>query len=229
MNMKKYLFITGVLAIVFAGCQQKQVDVRNETCSNKTNEYQINVKYATFSSTDKEVNQACEAVNQAVKARMTKVESQFKEEANRLRREFSADGQEVPSWTSELQVEDSVFMATSQYISTRLTVYTYNGGAHGQTVHAAFNYDVRNGKFLTNEDIVDATKAESVNAQLKAHFQNPEGCFTEEPTLDKVAVINLMPTSVCFTFEQYVLGAYACGVAEITVPREALKGVLRIR
>ena len=228
MNMKKYLFITGVLAIVFAGCQQKQVDVRNETCSNKTNEYQINVKYATFSSTDKEVNQACEAVNQAVKARMTKVESQFKEEANRLRREFSADGQEVPSWTSELQVEDSVFMATSQYISMRLTIYTYNGGAHGQTRYMAFNYDVKNGRFLTNEDIVDASKATAVNAQLKAHFQNPNGCFTEDPTLEQTAVINFTATSLCFKYEPYVLGPYACGAAEVNVPREALKDALRI-
>ena len=227
--MKQYLFITGMVAILLAGCQQGQVEVSERTFSDETSEYRISAKHAIFSSTDEKVNQACQEMNQAVAEYVESATEQFRTEATGMRRELAADDMKCPVWVSEFHLEDSVFMATSQYISTRLTMYTYNGGAHGQTVHAAFNYDVRNGRFLTNENIVDAAKAESVDAQLKAHFQNPEGCFTEEPTLEKVAVINLTPTSVCFTFEQYVLGAYACGVAEITVPRKALKEALRIR
>ena len=227
--MKQYLFITGMLAILLAGCQQGQVEVSERRLSEETSEYRISVEHATFSSTDEEVNQACQEINQAVAEYVESATEQFRSEATGMRRELAADDMKCPVWVSEFHMEDSVFMATSQYISMRLTVYTYNGGAHGQTMHAAFNYDVRNGRFLTKEDIVDAAKAESVNTQLKTHFQNPEDCFSETPTLEKVSVINLTPTDLCFTFEQYVLGAYACGVAEITIPRQALKGSLRIR
>ena len=226
--MRKSFLIAGILAMIFASCQQKHVEVKSETFTNKTEEYPIAIKHATFSSTDEEVNQACEAVNQAVRTYVQKLESQFKEEATRLRQQLAAEEQTQPTGRCELQVVDSVFMATSQYISMRLTIYSYNGGAHGQTEYMAFNYDVRNGRFLTNEDIVNTSKATAVNTQLKAYFKNPKECFTEVPTLEKVSVINLTPSNLCFTFEQYVLGAYACGAAEVNVPREALKDALLI-
>ena len=226
--MKQYLFITGMVAILLAGCQQGQVKVSERTFSDETSEYRISAKHAIFSSTDEKVNQACQEMNQAVAEYVESATEQFRTEATGMRRELAADDMKCPVWVSEFHLEDSVFMATSQYISMRLTIYTYNGGAHGQTRYMAFNYDVKNGRFLTNEDIVDASKATAVNAQLKAHFQNPNGCFTEDPTLEQTAVINFTATSLCFKYEPYVLGPYACGAAEVNVPREALKDALRI-
>ena len=61
-----------------------------------------------------------------------------------------------------------------------------------------------------------------INAQLKANFKNPEGCFTTDPTLKDVTTVNFNKKSVCFTYGQY-------GVAEVTVPRAALKNDLLIK
>lgn len=70
---------------------------------------------------------------------------------------------------TELQVGDSVFMANDQYVSVRLIVYTFTGGAHGITNFYTFNYDVQNQKFLTNQEILNYTNETQINTQLKAN------------------------------------------------------------
>ena len=120
-------------------------------------------------------------------------------------------------------------MANARYVSVRLMVYTFTGGAHGITNFYTFNYDVQNQKFLTDQEVLNYVNEAQINAQLKANFKNPEGCFTTDPTLKDVTTVNFNKKSVCFTYGQYVLGAYACGVAEVTVPRAALKNDLLIK
>ena len=160
---------------------------------------------------------------------MNDLQDSLKTDANEFFESWQAAGEERPVWIYELQVGDSVFMANDQYVSVRLIVYTFTGGAHGITNFYTFNYDVQNQKFLTNQEILNYTNETQINTQLKANFKNPEGCFTTDPTLKDVTAVNFNKTSVCFTYGQYVLGAYACGVAEVAVPRTALKNDLLIK
>ena len=160
---------------------------------------------------------------------MNDLQDSLKSNANEFFQSWQESGEERPVWIYELQVGDSVFMANDQYVSVRLIVYTFTGGAHGITNFYTFNYDVQNQKFLTNQEILNYTNETQINTQLKANFKNPEGCFTTDPTLKDVTAVNFNKNSVCFTYGQYVLGAYACGVAEVAVPRTALKNDLLIK
>lgn len=224
--MKKNLFFIGLLALAFAGCQPKQVEIRTEEMSHKTEDYQVAVEYATFSSSDAELNQACQVLNGTINKSIKGIVDEFKKQSTAMFEDLAAKGMERPSWGCELVVKDSVFMATDRYISVRFTIYSFTGGAHGITKYLAFNYDVAGKRMLEQKDIIDARKAGIVNAQLEANFSNPQGCFTDKPTLEKTTVLNLTSTALCFTFEQNVLGAYACGTAEISVSRQALKDAL---
>ena len=202
-TMKSTLIMAVFMAFTFMGCQPKVQDlnVKNEKVTVNSENWDITVNRSMFSSAD----------------------------ANEFFQSWQGSGEERPAWIYELQVGDSVFMANDRYVSIRLMVYTFTGGAHGITNFYTFNYDVQNQKFLTDQEVLNYVNETQINAQLKANFKNPEGCFTTDPTLKDVTTVNFNKKSVCFTYGQYVLGAYACGVAEVTVPRAALKNDLLIK
>ena len=211
--MKSTLIMAVFVAFTFMGCQPKVLDlnVKNEKVTVNSENWDITVNRSMFSSADANVNKSCEVLNKKIEKFVNDLQDSLKADANEFFQSWQGSGEERPAWIYELQVGDSVFMANDRYVSVRLMVYTFTGGAHGITNFYTFNYDVQN------------------NAQLKANFKNPEGCFTTDPTLKDVTTVNFNKKSVCFTYGQYVLGAYACGVAEVTVPRAALKNDLLIK
>lgn len=227
--MRLYLFSMVFLALAFVGCQEKKVDVKKDQLSHKTSDYNISVERSVFSSTDETLNESCQVLNKATEALVQELSESLKKEATDFFQDMAAQEMERPAWGYELMVDDSVFMASSKYISVRLRTYTFTGGAHGMTKFYTFNYDVEQQKMLKNEEILDFAKSDMIDAQLEANFQNPENCFSEKPTLKLANGVNISSTGVVFTYEQYVLGAYACGVAEVTVPRAALKDALLVR
>ncbi len=132
-----------------------------------------------------------------------------------------------PFFKYELYSTDTVYFVSEDFISTLTEVYTFTGGAHGMTTFYAFNYQPKKQKFLTNQEILNYDKADQINELLAEYFDNKAGCFDTEPTLDKVSAINILPDTLRFTFEQYLLGAYACGIAKIDVPVTKLKGLFK--
>ena len=209
--MRLYLFSMVFFALAFVGCQEKKVDVKKDQLSHKTSDYNISVERSVFSSTDETLNKSCQVLNTATEALVQELSESLKKEAADFFQDMAAQDMERPAWGFELMVDDSVFMASS-----KSKFYT-------------FNYDVEQQKMLKNEEILDFAKSDVIDAQLEANFQNPENCFSEKPTLKLANGVNISSTGVVFTYEQYVLGAYACGVAEVTVPRAALKDALLVR
>ena len=124
--------------------------------------------------------------------------------------------------TYEFHVTDTVFRATDRYISLRVTVYSYSGGAHGMTRFYAFNYDTREQKFIDNALLLDYTRKAEVEKLLKTHLDNKHGCFTQSPTLTTSTVINFAADNLIFTYPPYDLGPYVCGSAEIVIPLKEL-------
>jgi len=229
MDLKPVTFILLIFTVVFTSCQPKvqELKIRKDQFSDQSGNWKVNLDFPVFSSSDQEVNKGCEILNQQIRQFMTGRQDSLKAEADELFQSFKTDSMPRPNWIYTLDVTDSVFMATSEYISVRFEVYTFTGGAHGITDFYAFNYDVKNRELLEPEEIVAYKDSDAVSRSLQAHFKNPENCFTTEPTLDLVSVINFTPGDVCFTFTQYTLGAYYCGIAEITVPKtELTKSVL---
>jgi len=219
--MKITFNILLVFVTLFTGCQQapRNLEVRNNPFSDQTKEWKVKLNYPVFSSSDPAINESCEAFNRQLRQFVAGLQDSLKTEAQKLFQDLANSSISRPAWICELNVTDSVFMATREYISLRLTVYTFMGGAHGITDFYAFNYDVKNRKQIDASEITDTTATRTINRLLCANFRNPEHCFSTEPTLDLVSVINFTPENVCFTFARYSLGAYACGSAEITVPR----------
>ncbi|MDR1274119.1 MAG: DUF3298 and DUF4163 domain-containing protein [Odoribacteraceae bacterium] len=136
-------------------------------------------------------------------------------------------GEGEPSY--EFSVSDTVFRATSHYISLRVTIYAYTGGAHGNTYIYAFNYDLRGRKFLEKEQLLDLGRKQEIEKLLQARFDNKDGAFTSLPTLDDPAVYNFTAEALHVTYPHYALGPYSSGIAEVSVPLTELKKAFKLQ
>lgn len=227
--MKKVLFLILVIGVSLTACQKPQITVQKQNVADSTDNWGVNITYPLFSSTGTAEEKACFAVNDTVFKFIDQLQRNLKMEADTFFGLFADSISQRPPFSYQLYIEDSVFMATDNYISLRLTIYTFEGGAHGMTNYCAFNYDVKKGKFLMPEDIIDYTKAEEINSLLAKYFDNTENCFTEIPTLTNgFTALTISPESMCFTYPQYSLGAYACGMAMVTIPDKELQRILKI-
>ena len=222
----KFLILSGIVFSVLTGCQTENIKVQKEQENDNTEMWEIQISKPVFSSTDP---QKCKVVNDRVAALIDSLKNDFKVQVKAYNQAFDTIPDAEPMRPLEMFVEDSVFMANSNYISLRLKVYISLGGANGETKYYALNYDLKNGKFLSKGDILDLKQANEINRVLKQEFKNPDECFSEQPTVNTCSALNFMGKKLCFTYGKYVLGAGACGDAIINVDCSKLNNCLLIK
>lgn len=218
--MKTIIINSFILSLFFISCQSQpqEIEITNNQFAEETDNWDISLNYSSFSSKDEKLNQSCKILNEKIQTLIINLQDSLKTDATNLFNDFEAEELDRPMWKYSLAIDDSIFMSTNRLISIRLSVHTFTGGAHGMTHFYAFNYDVENQRLLKSNEIINAKGEEQINNLLNTNFENTEQCFDSIPTLVKTSVVNLTPTDVCFTYEQYLLGAYVCGVAEVNVP-----------
>lgn len=227
--MKTSHFLLAIISGMFAGACHKPGTIglieQNITRSPVSN-ISITDKTTRFTSTDKSLEKSCSVLNDTIDRLVASQVRMIEDDASQLKRMFP-DSVDRPSFQYELYLTDSVFMATPDLISLRLTCYQYTGGAHGITQFYSFNYDVKKETLLTPSEILNYTDSLVIDQSIAASFKNPFGCFSQIPTLSLMSVLNISETDVCFSYEHYILGPYACGTVEVSVPRKELP--LKIR
>lgn len=215
------IFLITTSLILFISCSpvngQKLVTTTS-TVKATDDEIEVNITRTLFSSHENRLNESSGIFNDSIDSFINRMKENVELSARKTFREIEQNGLSRPPWQYSFYVKDSVFLATNELISMRLTVYEFTGGAHGMTAFYAFNYDLKNRRFLMDEEIIRQVDAERINQQMIMHLEDPYNCFNTDPDLELVSAINLLPGGFCFTFEQYVLGPYACGPAEITIP-----------
>lgn len=223
--MKTFIISILSLSSLLVGCQEKhnEIEVSKTQFADETENWDIALNYSKFTSKDEQAKKSCDILNKEIDDLVINLQDSLKKNATDLFANLATEGIERPVWKYSLTIADSVFMANDRFISVRLTVYTFTGGAHGMTQFYSFNYDVKNQRLLDNKDVLNYENKTAIDQLLKTNFKNPEECFDVDPTLEAVSVINISPTNTVFTYEQYILGAYVCGVAEVLVPTNELK------
>ena len=226
--MRRCTFIAALLALFFVGCQKPTINIEENTLSYTNNEWDVSVNRPVFSAQDAALEKGCKEVNERVTKLIDSLQNDLKEQL----KEYLQEAQEMkinPMIPFTLDIQDSVFMADDRYISLRLVVYMLTGGANGLTEYYAFNYSMKQGKFLEPEDILNYNKSAEIDKQIKTNFKNPDNCFTDVPTLSNVTTVNFSTNDICFTYDPLVLGAHYCGAAQVSVPRMILKGDLLLK
>lgn len=222
--LKRSILNFFILILFFSACQtsEPKLTIEGRVVADKTEDWLVDAQYPVFSSPDAAVTASLDNLNREIESYVLALADSLKADAEEMFNSFETDSLPRPVWTYALNVTDSVYMATDKYVSVRMTVYEFTGGAHGMTNFVAFNYDVENQKLLSKEDLLNYGQTVTINSVLKKNFENPEQCFDIDPTIDLVSSINFSASSVCFTFGHYSLGPYACGPAEVIVPLDDL-------
>lgn len=225
--MKHVFWILIGALLLFCSCRKPvQIDVTTVKFVEETPNWEINIGKNVFSSANPEANKACLTVNNAMQEYIDSLQTQLKKDADELFSTYEKDTADRPIWNYQLYVRDTVFMADADYISVRIQVYTFTGGAHGMTDFKSLNYSVGKQAFVTAEQILNFKEEEKLNGLLADNFNDEQGCFTDKPTLTNgFTAFNVTPSAVCFTYLQYVLGPYSCGAAEVYIPRKELEGL----
>ena len=160
---------------------------------------------------------------------LQQVSDSLSAEADTLFAQYAADSIPRPAWQCQLYVTDTVFRADPDYISVRLELYHYRGGAHGTTWYKAFNYDVARAVMLSDEDWLNPAGSAAVDALADARFDGDTACFNLRPTLRDASCLNFTRNDVILSYDRYILGPYACGAAEVAIPQRSLKEVMRLK
>lgn len=230
--MKKILAIAAFATILAVGCAKKEaaVDVRGVEVKSQTDHLVVNIERSVMNSSDQSVDESCAEFNRHIEKFITDQQNKVKSQADTYFETAAQEGRDVPGdYKLDFTVRDEVFRADARYISLCLSIYTFIGGANGETEQFAFNYDVRSRKFLKNDEVLDYAAKEKLNGALKQHFDNSGDCFTEEPTVDLASAVNFSSTSVIFTYAQYVLGPRSCGSARIEIPLKDIRDAVLLK
>lgn len=225
--MKTRLLILVFALLAIGGCKKEiKLEVKQIQETDKTNEWDIKISRPVFSSTETEVEKSCVKYNDEISGLVNGIHAAFIEQSKEAIEGLDSAGMK-PVAPYQLIIQDTVYLADNNYISTRFLSYEMLGGAHGITNFYGVNYDVKNQKFLDKKDILNYSKSAEINTLLKAHLQDPDKCFTfAEPTVDNFAALNITRHTLEFTYAQYILGPYSCGYATIAVPRAKMQGML---
>jgi len=119
-----------------------------------------------------------------------------------------------------------------------LTIYQYQGGAHGSQALLPFTFDLKNNKVLTLDDIFTSTPnalkliepiaqaaiKQAIGADMVQEDMLSAGAT---PTSDNYQYFSLDKDSITFYFQQYQVGPYAIGIQKVTIPFAQLSSVLK--
>ncbi|MBP1645199.1 MAG: hypothetical protein H6Q16_774 [Bacteroidetes bacterium] len=194
------------------------IKVTNEIIRVDSLEYVIDITKPYFQSEDGR----CENMNKEIENFLDSIQIVIKKESNEFFKSWDDKTEILPPFNLSV-VPDTIFFISNKYISVLFYVEIYRTGApHGSNYSVAFNYDLKNKKLLSNEEIIDYSRKNDIEKLLKKHFNNKEGCFSYLPTLDKNYTLNFSEKEFIFTYRPYLLGSYACWYAQIIMPREEI-------
>lgn len=231
--MKLRFTLLALLAVAMAaGCGKKTNDltVKEVEVNSKSDHLTVNIVRSLVSSDNAKVDANCAIFNDHVENFITQLQEELKVQIADYAALLagSSDENTDEDFLYEFTVRNEVFTATEKYVSLLLSVYVYTGGAHGAHDLYAFNFDVRNGKFLENSALLSYLQAPAIDKAIADNFTNPEGCFNEAPALENATAVNFTADSFVFSYKHYVLGPYSCGMGRVKVPTASLGAAVLI-
>jgi hypothetical protein len=195
----------------------KQI-VSEKAIKQETNSYLINVKYPQT------INRS---INKAINLMMLNAITTFKHDIGTERIS--------PNWRNELWCNYTTMQYSSRIGSIRFDIYTFTGGAHGNTQVVTKTYDYKTGKEIRLSDIFNSKTdyltqiANRVQPILTRQLENPTANWFESgtaPTAKNYQAFMLTPSSIIFIFQQYQVAPRVEGMPEVVLSWNQIKNIL---
>lgn len=177
-------------------------------------------------------------ITEAVEAFMSgsEIRTYAKEDYKSARENFGEDGADFFPYTD--QIDYSVPRSDNSVISLVISVYSYSGGAHGNLVTYAENYDPNTGAKLAFSDLSDDAELFRINTlqynqKTAATEEYVERLFSTDSItngeLENVLYAEdewyFSEEGLVFISNPYALGPWAAGTIEFMIPYDELVGL----
>jgi hypothetical protein len=151
----------------------------------------------------------------------------------------SVSGDFIPgSGQYELDITYDTVTHSDDIYTLLLTVYQYQGGAHGGQAILPYTFDLKNNKLITIDDlftdtasalkIIEPIAQDAVKTAIGADMvQDDVLTAGTAPLPENYAYFSLDTDSITFYFQQYQVGPYAIGIQKVTIPLAQLSSVLK--
>lgn len=201
--------------------------------NNKEGKYSVEAEYPQI-----EGDARFDKFNSAARSLVTKDVAAFKTGETAALEE---DG-ELPeeTQTSSLDIGYQIRLATDDLISVEFTEGQYSrGAAHGNSITAVLNFDVKNGKRIELADlfhpksnylsVISAYAIKDLKDQSKKNDMLMEDQIQDGAAAraDNYRAWTITRKGLWITFDPYQVAAYAAGPQHVLVPYSALKQIVK--
>jgi hypothetical protein len=201
---------------------------------NKKSRYSVDAEYPEIQGDSR-----FDKFNQEARVMISKDVAAFKSSETA---EEGDESSELPEETqsSTLDIGYQIHFATADLVSVEFHEGQYSrGAAHGNSITAVLNYDVKNGRKIALADLFNAKSnylsvlSSYSRKELKDKLTKDE-MFDEdmvksgtEPRADNYAGWTITRKGLYITFDPYQVAAYAAGPQSVLVPYSALKDIIK--
>lgn len=151
-----------------------------------------------------------------------------------IRKNFGADS---PSSTYEIDI-NSKYIKGAKTESIVTSVYSFTGGAHGETIYKVMTASLSNGGILSLSKIIKKEKQNNFTELVKKKLSKwiPEGNETSPLFTDNISSLKFNSFSnwainganLIIYFDQYAIGPGSLGALEFPLPLKDLESLLNV-
>lgn len=215
--------------------RQESLELQAPGCDKNEDCASVSVTYQLFE------NQP--ALNNAIRRQLIQQLQGFDENAGAAdsiadaATDFLEEAGQAPGDSSNrwhLQGGSKLVGRRGELVTIEFNSYAYTGGAHGMPATHWLNWDLEAGKPVALEQIIQpGQEAAFWELAREAHQRWLDGQadidkeFRKSWPFDKTGDFRLDKKGLALLYGVYTLGPYAMGQVELTIPREALNGVIR--
>jgi len=231
LQKKQYIGLLALCAVVLFFVFRNDshtVPLAVYTYEEKEGPYEISIAYPQFSRVKKSFNKEIESTINDALAKFRESSAETESVRN------TPAGKGMPEYVYTFSARWTPEEITSEFISFAIHTSYFTGGAHGGEEIYTFNYDIREKKIITLEDIFAGSPnylvriSEFVLSDLKSQLRtSTEGLTPDDdmltvgtaPTLENYKNFTLgSHDTVTFYFPQYQVAPYAAGEQTVTMP-----------
>ncbi|NDV46961.1 DUF3298 domain-containing protein [Paludibacter sp. 221] len=140
------------------------------------------------------------------------------------------------AYNNDYMLESFALLNDGHLFSYGSDLYVYMGGAHGITHRLYYNYDLRDGKLLTENDLfVDGYKPRVTELMKKYIAENnglssSEADFVENYWVDQIRPngnFYITTEGINYVFNPYEIAPYSFGHTEVRLPFAQIEGIIK--
>lgn len=138
-------------------------------------------------------------------------------------KEFAKEAPDSPMTQWSAESKDSTILNDGKYLTLQIEAYTYAGGAHGNPSAVVATFDVKTGKQLTWDDVINDKAALKTLAEKKFMAAKSEAFqegfkFDDTFKFELPANFGLTSKGIYFYYVHYEVGPYAMGETIFEIP-----------